>query len=233
MKCAKLKIALILVIAYFSCETWGDLSVSGAQCGSKTCKPQEYCSQFDRLCRPCSDICNEQTHNYEPTTCASKCQDYLHDIRYVRKDGTSPPSSGKDKDLRGVVQRLQHMVTVTLTLTCFTLLVLVVIVTIQICKWKKNNHITISSLRSKFCSKKSAGNKSSGNGVTVPGQISGKPDLRLDMPTPGSVSDNSPVTVTTNISRRPAEDTALDYAYDNHAMSSSPSPNIKPHESNF
>lgn len=65
--------------------------------------------------------------------------------------------------------------------------------------------------------------------VTV---TNGKTDLRLDIPTPGTQSDHSPVTATTTISRRPAEDSALDYAYDNPAMSNS-SPNSKPHESSF
>lgn len=62
----------------------------------------------------------------------------------------------------------------------------------------------------------------------------GKADLRLNMPTQSAApSEHSPVTVTTSISRRPAEDSALDYAYDNPAMSTSPSPNSKPHESTF
>lgn len=60
----------------------------------------------------------------------------------------------------------------------------------------------------------------------------GKTELRLDIPIRGTQSDHSPVTATTTISRRPAEDSALDYAYDNPAMSSTP-PNVKPHESSF
>lgn len=45
-----------------------------------------------------------------------------------------------------------------------------------------------------------------------------KNDLRIEMPSPTTNSDHSPVTMTTSISRRPAEDSALDYAYDNPAM---------------
>lgn len=60
-----------------------------------------------------------------------------------------------------------------------------------------------------------------------------KPDLRLDMPTPGAQSDmHTPATISTSISRRPAEDSTLDYAYDNPAMAT-PSPNSRPHESSF
>lgn len=45
-----------------------------------------------------------------------------------------------------------------------------------------------------------------------------KTDLRIEMPSPTTNSEHSPVTMTTSISRRPAEDSALDYAYDNPAM---------------
>lgn len=40
------------------------------------------------------------------------------------------------------------------------------------------------------------------------------------MPPPNAQSEHSPATVSTSISRRPAEDSTLDYAYDNPAMSS-------------
>lgn len=73
--------------------------------------------------------------------------------------------------------------------------------------------------------------KSSHNGVNDP---PGKPDLRLDIQSSGGTqSDHTPVTLTTTISRRPAEDSALDYAYDNPAMSNTSTPNSKPHESTF
>lgn len=45
-----------------------------------------------------------------------------------------------------------------------------------------------------------------------------KIELKIEMPTATTNSDHSPVTMTTSISRRPAEDSALDYAYDNPAM---------------
>lgn len=45
-----------------------------------------------------------------------------------------------------------------------------------------------------------------------------KADLKIEMPLATANSEHSPVTMTTSISRRPAEDSALDYAYDNPAM---------------
>lgn len=228
MKCVTLELA-ILVAAWVAGGMCADLAAFGKkQCGSaKTCNADEYCT-FQNQCSPCSEICTQGLHNFQASDCQAQCQEYLHDLRYVRNDAS--PLSGKDENLRAVVQRLQYMVTVTLTLTCITLLAVIVIVTVQICKWRRND-ITIASLFRKVCSKKS-NDKSPGNGVTTV-QASGKPDLRLDMPPPGSQSENSPATLTTSISRRPAEDSALDYAYDNHALSSSPSPHAKPHESNF
>lgn len=69
---------------------------------------------------------------------------------------------------------------------------------------------------------------------------SGKPDLRLDMPPVQMRSPvtapHTPSTASTNLSRRPTEDSTLDYAYDNPAMASTPSPNnkmAKPHESSL
>ncbi|KAK5645990.1 hypothetical protein RI129_004454 [Pyrocoelia pectoralis] len=226
MKC----LVLLLIVSCFIYEVKSDLTLTGPKCGARFCQMQEYCSNYDNQCHPCSQICNQSTHNYDPNICIKDCQDYLHDIRYMRKD---EGPSGKE-DLRGVVQKLQYMVTVTLTLTCFVLISLAFVIIFQIWKWKKSNNITFANICNKLRSKKSNDNKSAGNGVPAPGQVNAKPDLRLDMPSTATHSEHSPATCTTSISRRPAEDSALDYAYDNRAMSSSPSPNnTKPHESNF
>lgn len=63
-------------------------------------------------------------------------------------------------------------------------------------------------------------------------------DLRLEMPDSAlQTGTNTPVTASTTISsvRRPTEDSPLDYAYDNPAMATTPSPNRlankTPHES--
>lgn len=80
--------------------------------------------------------------------------------------------------------------------------------------------------------------KSDNNANVASTPANGKPsELRLDISTPGLQSDHSPVTVTTCISsRRPAEDTVPDYAYDNPAMTTTP-PNTNKgahsHESSF
>lgn len=64
-------------------------------------------------------------------------------------------------------------------------------------------------------------------------ETTGRPELRIEIP-PSITQSESPSTMTTGISRLPAEDSALDYAYDNPAMTSNASsPNVKPHESSF
>ncbi|RZB39208.1 uncharacterized protein BDFB_009310, partial [Asbolus verrucosus] len=120
------------------------------------------------------------------------------------------------------VQRLSHMITVTLTLVCFMLIALAAVLCLQAYRWKKKKNITLASIKTKLFSKKS----DSSSNKTPSNQASNeKPDLRLEIPPESTHSGNSPVTVTTSISRRPAEDSTLDYAYDNPAMATSPTNN--------
>ncbi|KAI7815693.1 protein grindelwald [Rhyzopertha dominica] len=215
--------AILLVIMFVNL-TESALSLTGPGCGEKRCKINEFCSRSDSFCKPCADICDRKSHNYEEKDCVADCQDYLHDLLYVRRDGL-----GDGGDLRATVQKLHTMVTITLILLCFLLLIIVGFVIMRILRWKRNKNVTWSTLRNKLFSKKSDTASKTPTTVTV---TNGKADLRLEIPGPGTQSDHSPVTATTTISRRPAEDSALDYAYDNPAMTNS-SPTSKPHESSF
>ncbi|KAJ3655762.1 hypothetical protein Zmor_014876 [Zophobas morio] len=155
--------------------------------------------------------------------CDGDCDDYIHDARYKLKDETE---SG-DENLRATVQRLSHMVTVTLVLVCFMLIALATVLIIQLYRWKKKKNITLATIKNKLFSKKSETVQS--KPTATANQINNeKPELRLEIPTESTHSGNSPVTVTTSISRRPAEDSTLDYAYDNPAMSSSPNNKTNP-----
>lgn len=118
--------------------------------------------------------------------------------------------------LKGDVQRLSRMVTTTLVLVLFMLLVLVIVLGFQLYRWKVKKNITLKNLKSKLFKKRDVEAQ-----VEDPSKNK-KPDLRLDITNMSSVSDPSPVTMTTVSTRRPAEDSALDYAYDNHAMATSP-----------
>lgn len=52
----------------------GDLSIGPKKCGVKFCEKWEYCSNVDNFCRPCTDICEQNSHNFDPTICTSNCQ---------------------------------------------------------------------------------------------------------------------------------------------------------------
>lgn len=89
-----------------------------------------------------------------------------------------------------------------------------------------------------FCFQNPSDKTKQNGSSNVQTEAAGKTDLRIEMPVPPRSdihSENSPGTMTTSISRRPAEDSPLDYAYDNPAMSTTPSPHStnKPHESTF
>lgn len=46
----------------------------GVKCGSKYCKPTEYCTELSRSCEACDQICDEKHHNRDETTCKEECQ---------------------------------------------------------------------------------------------------------------------------------------------------------------
>ncbi|KAL3280956.1 hypothetical protein HHI36_004181 [Cryptolaemus montrouzieri] len=202
----------------------GDITVSGVQCGVKKCQIGDYCSDFEKQCRSCALICNINHHNFDENECNKNCQDYLHDSKYAQKDNASPSDGSLDK-LKGEVQKLSHMVTITLTLVCFMFLVLTIVLGFQLYRWKIKKNITLKNLKSMLFKKPEAASDVRMEEASEKRQNSGnvKPDLRLDISNISTVSEHSPVTAITSIStRRPAEDSALDYAYDNHAMSASP-----------
>lgn len=193
------------------------LTVDGVKCGQKTCNQWEYCSAFDGTCQKCEGICDTTHHNYDKDLCEKECQVYILDHRYVLADGEIGEGN---ENLRGTVQQLSRMVTVTLTLVCLMLLVLAAVLCFQLYRWKVKKNITFASIKNKLLGKKTPDDSTpSKNNLPMP--ETKKNELRLEMPATVTHSDHSPVTVTTSISRRPAEDSTLDYAYDNPALSTS------------
>ena len=48
------------------------------ECNNSTCDPiDEYCSQFDQACMPCSRVCDEQDVRYEKDVCSQQCSSKL------------------------------------------------------------------------------------------------------------------------------------------------------------
>nr|XP_023025982.1 protein grindelwald [Leptinotarsa decemlineata] len=147
-----LKGALILTLCGLSLVECG-LSLAGVKCGVKSCKLNEYCSEFDRTCQPCSTICNDSSHNYDRSLCEKECQDFIHDNLYVRKDSVG--GTGND-DLRGTVERLSRIVTGTLIIVCLMLIVLFCFLCFQFYRWKDKKNITFASLKNKIFGKKAS-----------------------------------------------------------------------------
>ncbi|XP_056644571.1 protein grindelwald [Diorhabda carinulata] len=205
---------LLLCFFVVSIESQGLAATTTVKCGEKVCNLYEYCSKFDGSCQLCSDICNSTHHNFDKYQCEERCQTYLHDIRYVKLDG----GVSGNEDLKATVKQLSNMVTVTLTLVCLLLVVLAFFLCFQFYRWKEKKNITFASLKDKLFGKKTGDvNTAATNNVPEPSFKKGG-DLRLDITSNASHSDHSPVTLSTSISRRPAEDSTLDYAYDNHGM---------------
>lgn len=220
LRSEKRPVLVLIAILSFQSFVFANLSLTTTQCGSLTCKEHQYCSQYDNQCKPCEDICDKNKHNTDSQICERDCQDYLHDARYVKTGGISGDvSSNSQVD----IQKVYNLAVTALVLSCFLSILVIALIIFKLFGTEKNNKLNIENLKALFTKKtpsEDVENKTPNNGVST---ISGKPDLRLDIPSPGVDSDVSPTTMTTSISRRPAEDLA--YAYDNHAMSAASSPN--------
>lgn len=196
----------------------------GAKCGDKYCNVSEYCSPYDTHCRPCAEACDAQSRNYQPDECAKDCQVYLHDQRYVLR-----ADPRKYDDLRDEVDRLRIMFTITTTLTCLSLFGILYLLGRTLLRWEKF-HNTLRAVFTKNWAKQATNKNKVQDDVEV--GVTKQNGLKLTMPTISATVDTSnsvensngtPNTTSTPLSRRhPSEDTTLDYAYDNPAMTPSP-----------
>ncbi|XP_015606614.1 protein grindelwald isoform X1 [Cephus cinctus] len=200
------------------------LDPNGTKCGQRRCSTTEYCSPYDSQCRPCATICDPASHNHQSETCVKDCQEYLHDQRYVLRTDLH-----ESQELKDEVQKLRTLMKVTLSLCCLMLIIVLYLLSRSLlcCSQIKKQ------LRSGWLKRKWVKNATNNNKVQDDAEIgvSKQNGLKLTMPTiSGSVAgvqistDNaSPNTTSTPLSRRhPSEDTTLDYAYDNPAMTPSP-----------
>ncbi|KAF7271777.1 uncharacterized protein LOC143193546 [Rhynchophorus ferrugineus] len=197
-------VALVSIVISSVDGASAGITLEGVKCGQKSCRLSEYCSNFDKTCQPCSSACDTSSHNYEKILCESQCQDYLHDFRYVTRDDNG--------NMRATVESLERKVTVTLTLVILVLFILAAVLVFQLYRWKIKKNITWNAIKAKFL-KRNNDNET----ASAPNENK-KKDLRLEIPSPTVTGGISPVTVSTSIDRRPAEDSTLDFAYDNPAM---------------
>lgn len=210
------------------------ISLDGIRCGQFLCQLEEYCSEETNRCAPCNVICNKTSHNFDAGACLKECQGYLLDLRYMRRSEGMLPAG----DLSGVQRQAQ-----TALIIGGVALAIVVLFLIIICREK----FSWRYIKQKFQPNRV---KQYPNDLTHhnPHAEIPKPkhELKLeirnpeppkrgqqplnvrDLETRTSQTDKSqgattPKTMSTAISNRyPAEDTTLDFAYNNMGMNVTP-----------
>ncbi|XP_015116181.1 protein grindelwald [Diachasma alloeum] len=206
----------------------GTLDPAGTKCGQKRCTTTEYCSPYDTQCRPCTAACDTSSHNYQPEICVKDCQEFLHDQRYVLRG-----ELGRDVVSRDNGQAVQTRVALILSLISLVGVILLYLWTFL--RGKKLRGAWKKICGTKWTKKKINNNKIRDDVEAGPPKQQNV--LKLTMPTisrsvaaasQGTTGTNvstssTPNTTSTPLSRRhPSEDTTLDYAYDNPAMTPSP-----------
>ncbi|XP_028177229.1 protein grindelwald [Ostrinia furnacalis] len=210
------------------------LTLDGVRCGQLTCQLDEYCSPDTNRCAPCTVVCNKTHHNADTGLCIKECQGYLLDLRYQRREDVAPVSDYSS------VQR-QAQTALILSGVALAVLVLVLII---VCRGRLSWRYLKQKLQpSKNRVKNYPADLTHHNPhAEMP---KAKPELKLeirnpeppkrnqplnvrDLETRNSQADKSqgattPKTVSTALSNRhPAEDTTLDFSYDNMGMNETP-----------
>ncbi|XP_053623946.1 protein grindelwald [Plodia interpunctella] len=206
------------------------LTLDGVKCGQLQCQFNEYCSRDTNRCAPCDVVCNKSHHNYDAGLCVQDCQNYLMDLRYLHNGGAD------SLKLQGVQKQAQAALIISVVA-----LALLVVILIIICRGR----YSWAYLKKKFQHTKNRVNNHPA-GLTHHNphaeMVRPKPDTKLeirnpdrpqalnvrDLDTRTSQADRSqgamtPKTVSTALSNRhPAEDTTLDFSYDNRALNVTP-----------
>ncbi|CAH0745989.1 unnamed protein product [Diatraea saccharalis] len=224
---------LVCLLAVVSVAV-AELTFDGVRCGQLTCQLDEYCSPETNRCAACNVVCNRTHHNYDSGLCIKECQGYLLDLRYQRRSDASSPSD------YGSVQR-QAQAALILSSVALAVLLLVVII------WCRGS-FSWRYIKQKLQPAKNRVRTYPGDimhhnpHADMP---KSKPELKLEIrnpepkPNPQPLNprdlDNrtsqpdksqgatTPKTISTALSNRhPAEDTTLDFSYDNMAMNETP-----------
>ncbi|XP_013184821.1 protein grindelwald [Amyelois transitella] len=201
------------------------------KCGQLRCKANEYCSPDTNRCAPCDVICNRTHHNYDSGLCVQECQNYLLDLRYLHQGD----AEGSLK-LQAVQRQAQAALIISVVSLALLALVLIIV-----CRGR----YSWAYLKKKFQPTKNRVNNHPA-GLTHHNphaeMIRPKPETKLEIRSPDrpqalnvrdldtrtSHADRSqgamtPKTVSTALSNRhPAEDSTLDFAYDNRALNVTP-----------
>ncbi|XP_049885959.1 protein grindelwald [Pectinophora gossypiella] len=227
------RIACVLAVVG---AAFAELAFNGVRCGQLTCQLEEYCNSDTNRCAPCSGVCNKTHHNYDSGLCDKECLGYLLDLRYARRtDNSAPPA-----DFSGVQRQAQAALIVSGVALAVLLLVLIIV-----CR----GSFSWRSLKQKF---QPAKNRVKQHPTDLthynPHAEMPKPkhELKLEIRNPEppkrqnqplnvrdldtrtshtekSQGATTPKTISTALSNRhPAEDTTLDFSYDNMGMNVTP-----------
>ncbi|XP_076662893.1 uncharacterized protein LOC143366050 [Andrena cerasifolii] len=228
----------------------GAVHSEGAKCLEVQCSPFEHCNDYYNQCEPCSSVCDETGNNYQQEVCNGKCQAYVRHMlqgQYAKFRGDLDKMwtlvtiaiataclsllgmlwlfakrLARWNQLHGVFHR------------AFT------------SNWMKRTSTTAASNSNNNNSHRNREAQNDAeigtarqNGLILmmptisasvapsrndSGNVSGNSSgSRSGSGSTTGIANNTPNTTITSLSRRhPSEDTTLDYAYDNPAMTPSP-----------
>ncbi|GAB0098884.1 hypothetical protein DMENIID0001_146900 [Sergentomyia squamirostris] len=194
------------------------LNLAGPQCGSISCHFNEYCSKYTKQCESCEKICSNNTHNSDQVECQENCHNYIYSVF--------------DQKLTHLTNRLDHLENrqkVLLIITIIVLILFLIIHGLHFARWlHRRGYFSLKCLKVGKAKNKSCPvvDLTHAN----PDTQSPKLQMRIDMArnakrdsTVYSVDGSTIHTVSTPVSTRyPAEDSTLDYSYDNRGMTVTP-----------
>ncbi|KAF6197992.1 hypothetical protein GE061_007737 [Apolygus lucorum] len=167
------------------------------------CSPYEYCSAHSTTCESCSAPCNQTGNNFDEEICVTYCQDFIHDK--IKRYSTTDDFHKATHDLQDTIENLRTLTALSLSLSVFLFLVMAVVGGFF---WLR--HRRLMKKEQDLMDQKMTVTTIANNNVCN------------DMKPPSSASNTVAPSVITDItrlsSRRPEEDSTLEYAYDNQGM---------------
>ncbi|KOC68809.1 hypothetical protein WH47_10797 [Habropoda laboriosa] len=241
---------LLAVGSLLIVRTTATAELQGVKCGDYLCDTSQYCSSHSKDCQPCSSVCNISSGKYDEEECMTDCRDYLRDKRYVllKQYEKLRGEVGKLWILAGIstaIALLSLLSTLYLFASKFTRWQKMRDATARSFAGNGNgNSSSNNNNNNNNTNTKNNQEKQRRAQNDVESGTSKHNGLKLTMPTisasvapsrhvengsatsSGSrsgIENATPNTSSTTLSRRhPSEDTTLDYAYDNPAMTPSP-----------
>ncbi|KAG7313426.1 hypothetical protein JYU34_000551 [Plutella xylostella] len=227
---------LPLCLLALAASASAQLTLTGVKCGQLKCAADDYCSPDTDRCAPCSDVCMKTGHNFDEGLCVKECQGYIHNMQYP--------------DVRMLVagvESTRQQAHAALIISCVTL-VAVVLIMAFLCTRLLKEKFSLKYIRQKMAFKNRVKQHPADLVHHNPHAELPKPkaELKLDIRNPEPPKRNiqplnvrdldnrtsqteksqgatTPKTMMTNLSNRhPAEDTTLDYSYDNRALNVTP-----------